>query len=82
MLCSQDREGRILTDCGRPLIGGFFAEPASEFPTSIGRVKLFRDFPYLLPCLIAGIMSFAFFAVGLVGLKEVCFDVQYGMTLY
>ncbi|KAL6706526.1 hypothetical protein ACN47E_005282 [Coniothyrium glycines] len=35
-----------------PSIGGFFAEPAKNFPTLFSRTGLFARFPYLLPNLL------------------------------
>lgn len=37
-----------------PVIGGGFESPARNYPTSFfAKIKLFEEFPYLLPCLIA-----------------------------
>ena len=35
----------------RPLIGGTFAKPHEHFP-AVFDTKFWREFPYLLPCLI------------------------------
>lgn len=44
-----------------PLIGGALADPARQYPDMFGNVKLFVDYPYLLPSL----------AVGAIGLSSV-----------
>ncbi|KAJ2722673.1 hypothetical protein GGI07_003136, partial [Coemansia sp. Benny D115] len=33
-------------------VGGLFADPANQYPRLFGNSKLFREYPYLLPCLI------------------------------
>ncbi|KAK4688417.1 MFS transporter, ACS family, allantoate permease, partial [Tremellales sp. Uapishka_1] len=38
-----------------PAIGGFLSRPAQEYPRQFGHVQLFIDYPYALPCLIAGL---------------------------
>jgi hypothetical protein len=55
----------------RPLIGGVFAVPAVTFPDTLGKITLFREFPYLLPCMISASIAFISFLFVLVGLKEV-----------
>lgn len=56
----------------RPFIGGTFANPATRFPDSLGKIQILREFPYLLPCAIAAALAFAGFVFGFLGLKEVC----------
>ena len=36
-----------------PAIGGYLPRPAERFPHLFGNSALFREFPYLLPCLAA-----------------------------
>ncbi|KAK1238297.1 hypothetical protein MKX07_006443 [Trichoderma sp. CBMAI-0711] len=36
-----------------PAFGGFFAQPAKQFPNVFGNIELFKKFPYLLPNLLA-----------------------------
>ncbi|KAF7317159.1 Major facilitator superfamily multidrug-resistance DHA1 sub-family [Mycena chlorophos] len=45
-----------------PLIGGTFADPATTFPDTLGKLSLFREYPYLLPCALAGTLAFLAFA--------------------
>ncbi|KAF5373048.1 hypothetical protein D9758_001659 [Tetrapyrgos nigripes] len=40
-----------------PLIGGTFANPTKRFPGLFGNNTLFRNYPYLLPCLFAAGMN-------------------------
>ncbi|KAJ7056720.1 major facilitator superfamily multidrug-resistance, DHA1 sub-family [Mycena amicta] len=53
-----------------PFIGGTFANPASTFPDTLGKIHLFREFPYLLPCAMVGFLAFLAFVFGFLGLKE------------
>ncbi|KAJ6589490.1 major facilitator superfamily multidrug-resistance, DHA1 sub-family [Mycena capillaripes] len=68
---------RVLPPCmnpdipgSSPFIGGTSANPASRYPDSIGKIGLFREFPYLLPCATTGSLAFAAFVIGFLGLKE------------
>ena len=54
----------------RPLIGAL-NNPASEYPNVFGGIKLFEEFPYFLPCAIAGTLSLFVFIFALFDLKEV-----------
>lgn len=38
-----------------PAFGGFFAQPATQYPNLFGNVEFLKKFPYLLPNLIATI---------------------------
>ncbi|KAL0569431.1 hypothetical protein V5O48_012535 [Marasmius crinis-equi] len=53
-----------------PTIGGLLSEPAATWPDVFGRLRLFVDYPYFLPCLIAGTYAFSVFLAVLIGLKE------------
>ncbi|KAK0218324.1 major facilitator superfamily multidrug-resistance, DHA1 sub-family [Armillaria nabsnona] len=53
-----------------PVIGGLLVHPADTWPNTFGRIALFRDYPYFLPCAVAGLFSFAIFLLTLVGLQE------------
>ncbi|KAJ7065739.1 major facilitator superfamily domain-containing protein [Mycena amicta] len=53
-----------------PYIGGTLANPASQYPDSLGRIKLLRDHPYFLPCAVAAAVAFCGFGIGFIGLKE------------
>ncbi|PBL04129.1 major facilitator superfamily multidrug-resistance, DHA1 sub-family [Armillaria gallica] len=53
-----------------PVIGGLLVHPADTWPNTFGRIALFRDYPYFLPCAVAGLFSFAICLLTLVGLQE------------
>ncbi|KAJ7116549.1 MFS general substrate transporter [Mycena epipterygia] len=53
-----------------PLIGGTLANPAQRYPDTLGKIHIFREFPYLLPCATAGALAFGAFVFGFLGLKE------------
>lgn len=38
-----------------PVVGGFLARPASKYP--LLQIPFFCEFPYLLPCLVGGVLS-------------------------
>ncbi|KAL1744530.1 major facilitator superfamily domain-containing protein [Schizophyllum fasciatum] len=58
-----------VADTLAPLIGAL-NNPATEYPDVFGGIKLFVDFPYFLPCAIAGTMSLFVFIFALFDLKE------------
>lgn len=51
-----------------PIIGGILSNPATRWPHSFG--YFFVTHPYLLPCLVTGIVAFLTFVIGFVRLKE------------
>ncbi|KAF9461502.1 major facilitator superfamily domain-containing protein [Collybia nuda] len=53
-----------------PLIGGILVNPAKQWPDIFGSIKLLKEYPYLLPCLIATAIPLAVLVFGSVGLKE------------
>lgn len=53
-----------------PLLGGGLAKPADNFPL-FARIPLFVKFPYLLPCLVTGVLAGIAAVVDLIWLKEV-----------
>ncbi|KAJ7870942.1 major facilitator superfamily domain-containing protein [Mycena olivaceomarginata] len=53
-----------------PLIGGTLANPATRYPDSLGKIALFRQFPYFLPCATAGALALTAFIFAFFGLKE------------
>ena len=38
-------------------ISGTFAKPAETFPNSFGKIQLFVEYPYLLPCSVSDTVS-------------------------
>jgi MFS family permease len=53
-----------------PLIGGSLAKPAEQFPHIFGRMLLFKEYPYFLPCAIAAAFCALSCLVAWWGLKE------------
>ncbi|KAJ7627374.1 major facilitator superfamily domain-containing protein [Roridomyces roridus] len=53
-----------------PFIGGVFANPATKWPDTLGKISLLRYRPYFLPCAIAGFIAFLSFVFAFLGLKE------------
>ncbi|KAF8640289.1 hypothetical protein AX16_010184 [Volvariella volvacea WC 439] len=53
-----------------PIVGGLLARPADRWPHTLGRFRLMKDYPYLLACGTAGVMSFLSYLLTLVGFKE------------
>jgi len=40
------------------IIGGLLEHPAENYPALFGRFQLLKDYPYLLPCAVAGSVTF------------------------
>ncbi|KAH8807018.1 major facilitator superfamily domain-containing protein [Flagelloscypha sp. PMI_526] len=53
-----------------PFIGGIFSEPAQHWPNSFGKIKLLQDRPYLLPCLVSGLICLGVFSLARLELDE------------
>ncbi|KAK7442463.1 hypothetical protein VKT23_016060 [Stygiomarasmius scandens] len=53
-----------------PMIGGLLADPAQRWPNVAGKLSLLKEYPYFLPCAVAGLYSFAIYVLGYLGLKE------------
>jgi hypothetical protein len=58
-------------DCLSPLIGGTLANPAAHWPNSLGKIDFLREYPYFLPCFVAGLLAFLAFVTAFLALKEV-----------
>lgn len=56
-----------------PALGGFLSRPADQFPSTFGRIQFFRDYPYFLPCFVAGFLNLCAVIIGALFLKEVSF---------
>ncbi len=52
-------------------MGGILSNPATRWPRVFGKIQLFEDHPYLLPCLAAAVVAFLTFVIAFFGLKEV-----------
>ncbi|KAL7939539.1 MFS general substrate transporter [Trichoderma chlorosporum] len=57
-----------------PAFGGFFAQPAKQFPGLFGNIELFKKFPYLLPNLLATVFFLISAASATFFLKETLAD--------
>jgi len=53
-----------------PLCGGTLANPAEQFPNTIGKIQFFKDFPYALPTFTSGAICLVLTLVNAVFLKE------------
>ncbi|KAJ7284430.1 major facilitator superfamily multidrug-resistance, DHA1 sub-family [Mycena rebaudengoi] len=53
-----------------PLIGGTLANPAAHWPNSLGKIDFLREYPYFLPCFVAGLLAFLAFVTAFLALKE------------
>ncbi|KAJ7589846.1 major facilitator superfamily domain-containing protein [Mycena floridula] len=53
-----------------PLVGGSLSNPAVTWLNLFGKVSLFREYPYFLPCATAGLISFLAFLGGFFFLQE------------
>ncbi|KAJ1735666.1 hypothetical protein LPJ61_000424 [Coemansia biformis] len=51
-------------------VGGLLVDPAKQYPGLFGHVELFRQYPYLLPCMAGSLTTAAGLVVGLFKLKE------------
>ncbi|TKA72580.1 hypothetical protein B0A55_07224 [Friedmanniomyces simplex] len=59
-----------------PTIGGYFATPAKNFPSTFVDIELFRRFPYLLPNLICTALMVVSIIAGWLCLEETHPDMQ------
>ncbi|OCF41602.1 hypothetical protein I317_04614 [Kwoniella heveanensis CBS 569] len=53
-----------------PTLGGFFAQPAKQWPHIFGKLQLFVDYPYCLPCLVCAFYVFISMVLCAIWLKE------------
>ncbi|TDL24544.1 MFS general substrate transporter [Rickenella mellea] len=53
-----------------PIIGGTLANPAINFPGTLGSISLFKSYPYLLPCLVCSSFAIVTFIWGSSQLQE------------
>ncbi len=52
-----------------PAFGGFFARPAEQYPNLFGRIEFFKQYPFVLPNLMACCVFFISFMTALLFLK-------------
>jgi hypothetical protein len=53
------------------MIGGTLSHPADRWPGTLGKISVFRDYPYFLPCLAAAMVPLSAFVFTMLFLKEV-----------
>ena len=53
------------------MIGGVLSHPADRWPNTLGKISLFREYPYCLPCFVAAMVPLAGFFLTSLFLKEV-----------
>ncbi|KAF8920367.1 major facilitator superfamily domain-containing protein [Mucidula mucida] len=53
-----------------PVVGGVLANPAERWPNTFGKLALFRDYPYILPCGVAAMLSLSVFICAFFSLQE------------
>ncbi|KIJ98481.1 hypothetical protein K443DRAFT_133426 [Laccaria amethystina LaAM-08-1] len=53
-----------------PILGGLLSNPAERWPGILGKIRLFQDHPYFLPCAAASLLAFSAFPISLIALKE------------
>lgn len=54
-----------------PVIGGVLSHPADQWPHTLGKVALLRDYPYFLPCAAAAMVPLSSFVFSILFLEEV-----------
>lgn len=54
-----------------PIIGGFLADPAKNYPEYFGKSAFFLKYRYALPCFVGAIFPIIGIVVGVLFLKEV-----------
>jgi MFS family permease len=62
-----------------PSFGGFFAEPAEQYPEIFGHLELFKRFPFLLPNLILTIFFLTSVTVAILFLHV---SLNYGFAVH
>ncbi|KAH9810161.1 major facilitator superfamily domain-containing protein [Melampsora americana] len=53
-----------------PIVGGFLALPAQNFPLLFGNCSFLIEYPYFLPCLVGGMLNFLAIILGIFCLEE------------
>lgn len=55
----------------KTIYSGNFEHPERAFPNTFGKIELFHEYPFLLPCLISAGLTLCAIVFGLIFLKEV-----------
>ncbi|KAF8826735.1 hypothetical protein HHX47_DHR5000890 [Lentinula edodes] len=53
-----------------PFLGGTLSDPANQWPNTLGRISLLREYPFFLPLAVSGCLSLLFVTIAFFGLKE------------
>ncbi|KAG5644648.1 hypothetical protein DXG03_008030 [Asterophora parasitica] len=53
-----------------PILGGLLSQPAKTWPDLFGKILFFHQYPYFLPCAIAGLIAGVSGLIASIGLKE------------
>ncbi|KIM84952.1 hypothetical protein PILCRDRAFT_817783 [Piloderma croceum F 1598] len=53
-----------------PMLGGILSHPADRWPGTLGKIAVFRDYPYFLPCLAAAMIPLSAFVFTSLFMKE------------
>ncbi|KAJ2998860.1 hypothetical protein HDV02_003970 [Globomyces sp. JEL0801] len=53
-----------------PMLGGLLVNPVEQFPGIFGNSQLFKEYPYLLPCLVGSFFSIVGAILGILLLEE------------
>ena len=64
-----------------PVIGGILSHPADRWPATFAKLTFFSDFPYFLPCFVAGLVPLSAFFLSAMFLKEVSYFASHYMWL-
>lgn len=54
-----------------PMIGGYLAQPAEQYPEMFGNWPFLKAYPYFLPCFVAGMTNVSAVILGFIYLEEV-----------
>lgn len=65
-----------------PILGGFLARPAEQFPhLGLFQARFWKDFPYFLPCAVSALFVLFSLIIGILYLQEVSGGVMYFVYL-
>ncbi|KAJ3924004.1 major facilitator superfamily domain-containing protein, partial [Lentinula edodes] len=53
-----------------PFLGGTLSDPANQWPNTLGKISLLREYPFFLPLAVSGCLSLLFVTIAFFGLKE------------
>ncbi|EGG11782.1 uncharacterized protein MELLADRAFT_90794 [Melampsora larici-populina 98AG31] len=53
-----------------PVMGGYLAQPAEQYPSLFGEITFLKNYPYFLPCFVAGSTNALAVLLGFIYLEE------------